>query len=79
MPLGNREGQGCDEQSQETCHSVESQVRCPRLVLPTFSVSASIYIHLTGARDKSLGRAAAQSAAVFYVFSEQISKRGRTQ
>lgn len=37
-PLGNREGQACDEQSQETCHSVESQERCPRLVLPTFSV-----------------------------------------
>ena len=34
MPLGNWEGKDGNEQSQETCLGVESQIRCQRVGFP---------------------------------------------
>ena len=64
LPLGNREGQGREERSQETCLGVESQIRCPRVGLP-----ASLYgLPLWKTTFDTARENGCASAAVFIFF-----------
>ena len=72
-PLGNWEGQTCDDRSQETCLGAESQIRCLRVDLPA-SLSAPGLFALR-ATDDTVRENGCGNAAVFIFLSEHFEKR----
>ena len=69
-PLGNWEGQTCDDRSQETCLGVESQIRCLRVDLPASLTAPGLFALC--ATDDTVRENGCGNAAVFIFLSEHF-------
>ena len=70
IPLGNREGQTCDDRSQETCLGVEFQIRCLRVDLPASLTAPGLFA--LRATDDTVRENGCGNAAVFIFLSEHF-------